>query len=169
MRGRKPKPTALHKQDGTLNVTRHKSRKKEPVPPGRLRTAPAWMSATQRAGWDYAVRNAPPSLLRRLDRSVLVVWVVAEDLHRQAAQKLAESAPVVASPKTGEPIANPYLAVLNRQAQIMMKAAAEMGFTPSSRARVNGGGAGDEDPEADDEFGRIAAEVGAPVKGGGIH
>jgi hypothetical protein len=35
-----------------------------------------------------------------------------------------------------KPLQSPYLAILNKQAQIMLKAAAELGFSPSSRSRV---------------------------------
>jgi len=35
------------------------------------------------------------------------------------------------------PMQSPYLAIANKQAQIMTKAATEMGFTPASRSRVS--------------------------------
>jgi phage terminase small subunit len=35
------------------------------------------------------------------------------------------------------PVQSPYLSIINKQAQIMVKAAAEMGFTPSSRSRIS--------------------------------
>ncbi len=31
---------------------------------------------------------------------------------------------------------SPYLAIINKQAQLLQRAAAEMGFTPASRSRV---------------------------------
>ena len=31
---------------------------------------------------------------------------------------------------------NPYLAILNKQATVMLKAASELGFTPASRPRI---------------------------------
>jgi hypothetical protein len=34
------------------------------------------------------------------------------------------------------PLQSPYLAILNKQAQIMLKAGAELGFSPASRTRV---------------------------------
>jgi phage terminase small subunit len=40
------------------------------------------------------------------------------------------------SPNAGLPLQSPYLAILNKQAQIMLKAGAELGFSPSSRSRV---------------------------------
>jgi len=37
---------------------------------------------------------------------------------------------------TGVPMQSPYLAIANKQAQIMTKAATETGFTPESRSRI---------------------------------
>jgi phage terminase small subunit len=37
----------------------------------------------------------------------------------------------------GFPIQSPYLAIVNRQAEIMMRIASEFGFTPASRGRIS--------------------------------
>lgn len=87
-------------------------------------------------GWAFAITNAPYGLLKQLDRSVLAIWVVAEDLHREAAEKVAQYGLLTKSPNAGLPLQSPYLAILNKQAQIMLKAGAELGFSPSSRTRV---------------------------------
>jgi phage terminase small subunit len=42
---------------------------------------------------------------------------------------------MVKSP-TGFPMQSPYVAVANRQAEIMMRIASEFGFTPASRSRI---------------------------------
>jgi hypothetical protein len=47
--------------------------------------APERLSEGQRANWNHELAHTPPGLLERLDRGVLVAWVVAEDLRRQAA------------------------------------------------------------------------------------
>ena len=43
---------------------------------------------------------------------------------------------LIKAPNTGVPMQSPYLAIANKQAQIMTKAAVEMGFTPASRSRI---------------------------------
>lgn len=134
MRGRKPKPTWLKVVGG--NPGRRPLNDAEPIPQGDLVDAPTWMTESQQTGWRYAIEHAPLGLLKRLDRSVLAVWVVAQDLHQDAAEKVARYGAVIKAPVTGVPIQSPYVAVLNKQAAIMMKAASEMGFTPSSRSRV---------------------------------
>jgi P27 family predicted phage terminase small subunit len=134
MRGRKPAPTHLKRIRG--NPSKRPLNDREPVPEGDLFAAPEWMTDIQREGWAYAITNSPHGLLKYLDRSVLAIWVVAEGLHREAAEKIAQYGLLTKSPNAGLPLQSPYLAILNKQAQIMLKAAAELGFTPSSRSRV---------------------------------
>jgi P27 family predicted phage terminase small subunit len=133
MRGRKPKPTHLKILDGTVK----EFPKSEPLPIGELDLAPDWMSEEQKSSWEYAIAHAPEGLLKKLDRSILAAWVIAEDLHRQATMEVNEHGLVTKSPVKGDPMQNPYLSIANRQAQIMMKAGSELGFTPSSRSRVS--------------------------------
>ena len=138
MRGRKPKPTHLHVIEGTLDVSKHRSRKKEPAPAGSLVDPPEWFTARQREVWDYAIANAPAGLLRKLDLSVLAVWAVASSLHRDAVEriaKLGEDGLLYKTPANGTLIINPLIGIVNRQAAVMLKAAAELGFSPASRAR----------------------------------
>jgi P27 family predicted phage terminase small subunit len=134
MRGRKPTPTHLKRLAG--NPGKRPLNSQEPVPDGNLHAAPGWMSEGQREGWAYAITHSPHGLLKKLDRSILAIWVVAEDLHREAAEKIGQYGLLTKSPNAGLPLQSPYLAILNKQAQIMLKAAAELGFTPSSRSRV---------------------------------
>ena len=135
MPGPKPKPTHLKVVEN--NPGRRKLNDKEPKPRGNRYDPPKWQTDAQRKGWQDAIEAAPIGLLKRLDRSVLVAWVVAEDLHRQAAEKLnsADGAMLIRTPN-GMPAQSPYVSIVNKQAQIMMKAAAEMGFTPASRSKV---------------------------------
>lgn len=133
MPGPPKKPTALKLVAG--NPGKRALNKKEPKPRGNLYDPPAWLTEAQRTGWQYAIETAPYGLLKRVDRSTLVAWVVAEDLHRQATEKLNGGAMLIKTPN-GMPVQSPYLSILNKQAMIMLKAASEMGFTPASRSRV---------------------------------
>lgn len=109
----------------------------EPQPQGKLeeRPPPEHLSETQRQIWREAIKSAPPGMLRFLDESVLEVWVVARERHRDASKKVSELGSLLKA-KSGVPYQNPYLSIMNKQAQIMLKAAAELGFSPSSRSRV---------------------------------
>jgi P27 family predicted phage terminase small subunit len=108
----------------------------EPIPVGALREPPDWFSESQKAGWRYAIEHAPFGLLKRLDRSALVAWAVAEDAHRQAAEKVQQHGMLVKTAQ-GTPIQSPYVGIMNRQANIMLRAIAQLGFSPSSRAGVS--------------------------------
>jgi len=108
----------------------------EPQPRADLAAPPAWLTERQQGTWREVVELSPPGLLKDVDASVFAVWVVAFDLYQEASEKLARTGMLIKAPNTGVPMQSPYLAIVNRQAQIMLKAAAEMGFTPASRSRV---------------------------------
>lgn len=134
MRGRKPTPTALKLIAG--NPGKRPINTDEPQPRSDLTQAPDWLTDRQRATWIEVVELAPAGLLKDIDASVFTVWVIAFDLYQEASEKLSRTGMLIKAPNTGVPMQSPYLAIVNRQAQIMMKAAAEMGFTPASRSRV---------------------------------
>jgi len=134
MSGRKPKPTWLKIVNG--NPGKRPLNTNEPQPVGDLTSAPDWMSPSQKEGWDYAIAHSPRGLLKLIDRSVLAVWVVAEDTHRQASEKVTEQG-LLMTTKTGELVQSTYLPIQNRQALIMMKAGSELGFSPTARARIS--------------------------------
>ncbi len=135
MAGRKPLPTSIKKIKGTLQKCRTNTR--EPKPIGDLVEPPDYMTDGAKSAWRYAIQCAPPNLLKQLDASVLEVWACAADLYRRAQQGLAETGLLVKAPMTGVLMQSPYLAIANKQAQIMTKAGVEMGFTPSSRSKIN--------------------------------
>jgi P27 family predicted phage terminase small subunit len=152
MRGRKPVATHLKFLRG--NPGKRALNPNEPKPIGDLADPPEWMSEGQRAGWVYAIENAPRGLLKKLDRSVLVTWVVAEDLHRQATGQVEKYGMLTKTPGTGAPMQSPYLPIVNKQAQIMLRAAEQLGFSPSARSRVQL--ADDPRPDEDDPWARFA-------------
>src|SRR3954468_12435943 len=73
-----------------------------------------------------AVERAP--LLARL--------CVALAYADEANEKLDATGLLVKAPNTGFPIQSPYLAVLNKQAEIARKLAAELALPPAQRDRV---------------------------------
>lgn len=149
MAGRKPLPTAIKKLKGTLQKCR--TSPNEPQPQGDLVEPPEYMTDGAKLAWRYAVESAPEHLLKRLDMSVLEVWSCAADLYRKAQIGLNKTGLLMKSPNAGVPIQSPFLAIANKQAQIMTKAAVEMGFTPASRSRISipGESPKDNDPWAD--------------------
>lgn len=113
---------------------------------GEVHEAPAHLTPAQRQDWDYAIENAPPGLLKRIDRGILMVWITACDIHRQASLEQSKVTLVVMTTRTfdvdgkqtggGNPIQSPFLGIINTQAGIMIRAASELGFSPASRPRI---------------------------------
>jgi hypothetical protein len=65
----------------------------------------------------------------------MAIWVVAEDLHGGAAEKI-QYGRLTKSDNDGLPLQSPNLAFLNKQAQTMVKAGAEPGFSPAICTKV---------------------------------
>lgn len=134
MRGRKPKPSFLRALDGGASHS-HVPNPDEPKPDGDITDPPPELSATQQKIWRYAIANAPPGMLKLIDASVFKVWVVAEDTLERARAEVSRLGLLVKN-KDGHTIPNPYLSIQNKQAAIVMKSAAELGFSPTARPRV---------------------------------
>jgi phage terminase small subunit len=145
--GRKRKPTILHVLQGTYNATDHADRINEPVAVGNLTAetpAPEWMTPSQQAGWRYAIEHAPLGVLKKIDASALVTWVLAEDRQRiaavaQARLDVGNELPLLVRGRGRQFIPSPYVAILSRTGIVLIRAAAELGFTPASRPRMTSG------------------------------
>ena len=74
-------------------------------------------------------------LLTNLDRAALAAHCGAYALWAEATEAIQKYGAMIKSPQ-GFPIQSPYLAIANRQAEIMMRIASEFGFTPASRSRI---------------------------------
>jgi P27 family predicted phage terminase small subunit len=131
--GPKPKPLMLRELHG--NPGRRPLPIDEPEGVGDLWAPPAWFDEDQRAQWHYAVDHAPPGLLTGTDREVLAIWCVACVEYAKAVQEVRALGQVVKT-KEGNAIQNPFMAIVNRQALIMLKAGSEMGFSPAARASL---------------------------------
>lgn len=137
---RPPKPTHLKIVEG--NPGKRALPKNEPKPTGNLANPPTYLDKEEKAEWRYVLKHAPDGLLKMLDTAVMEVYVTARIQHRKALKQLREEG-LTLTTSNGNLITNPLVGVLNRQAEIALKAATQMGFTPVSRARV----ALDETPE----------------------
>lgn len=134
MRGRKPKPTQLK----DLHGSQEPRNPNEPIPETVIEIVPPpeHFDEDMRQIWRFALEHAPPGMLKAIDAAVLEVWCVAHALHRKAVRAQQRYALVIPAPVTKYPIQAPYLAIINRQALVMMRAAAELGFSPTARPRV---------------------------------
>lgn len=141
-RGPAPKATVLRLLDG--NPGKRPLPKNEPVPSGEIGDPPDHLAAEAQAKWREIVASAAPGLLTLIDRSALEAFCTAWALHRQATLELQEKGggPVIEDPK-GRAMRNPWVMVLNQQAQIMAQYSSKFGLTPGDRVGLGTPGAGD--------------------------
>jgi P27 family predicted phage terminase small subunit len=84
-------------------------------------------------------------LLTGLDRNLLAAYCQAHALWVEAIASIGRYGTMVKSPN-GFPMQSPYVAVANKQVDIMVRIAAELGMSPSSRTRIRVGDKPPQDP-----------------------
>ncbi len=135
MRGRKPKPTALKVVEG--NPGRRPLNGREPKPPAKMPTCPSHLSATAKTEWKRLARVlSDVGLLTLVDRTVLAGYCQAYGRWVEAEKKLQETPTLLKTP-AGYIQTSPWLTISNKQMELMAKYMAELGLTPSSRARLS--------------------------------
>lgn len=136
--GQRPVPTELHKMRGTYRADRHGA---APIALGDLQKPPPHFNPEQRRSWRYAIEHAPSHLLRKIDRGTLAVWVEAEVRHFEATAeqtKLNQQSGIkylIPGPMGGL-IASPLVDVIDKAGKTMMRASADLGFSPATRTRI---------------------------------
>ena len=146
MRGRKPLPSNVVRLRG--NPGKRRLNDAEPRPAAAPPTCPAYLGGEARKEWKRLSRElAALGLLTRLDRGLLAAYCQAHALWVEAVRSLERYGTMVKSPN-GHPMQSPYVAVANKQVEIMGRIAAEFGMTPSSRTRIRVGGRIPDDPFA---------------------
>lgn len=120
-RGRKPTPQA-----GTLARTRLAA----------LPRCPPHLSAVAQKEWR---RLATPlheaGLLTLADRAALAAYCAAYARWMEAEEKLSDTPPLLKTP-SGYVQQSPWLSVANKQMELMARFMAELGLSPSARARL---------------------------------
>jgi P27 family predicted phage terminase small subunit len=134
MRGRRPKPTALKLIDG--NPGRRPLNLHEPKPDRAIPTCPAHLMPTARAEWKRLAHELDRlGILSNLDRAALAAYCQAYGRWVEAERKLKETPTLLRTP-SGYVQPSPYLAIANRQMELMHRFMAELGLSPASRSRV---------------------------------
>jgi P27 family predicted phage terminase small subunit len=131
----RPQPTALKVLRG--NPGKRRLNHAEPIhPPLSTDCPPELVDPVARAEWD---RIAPQLIacgqVMTVDRATLVGYCLKyaqwQALEREGAQH-----PFIVRSPNGYPLPNPALCMANKAFNLMLKAAIELGITPSSRSRV---------------------------------
>ena len=134
MRGRKPKPTKLKVLTG--NPGKRPLNHHEPRPEPAVPDCPPELSEAAQREWNRLVGELSKlNLLTHLDRAALAAYCNAYAMWVEAVEAIQKYGSMVKSP-SGFPIQSPYVAIANRQAEIMLRISAEFGFTPASRGRI---------------------------------
>jgi P27 family predicted phage terminase small subunit len=141
MRGRRPTPTRLKLLTG--NPGKRPLNRDEPRPDVVAPECPAELGPVAHQEWDRLVDELIAlGLLTNLDRAALAAYCGAYALWAHATESIEKYGAMIKSPQ-GFPIQSPYLAIANRQAEIMIRIASEFGFTPASRSRISTPASGD--------------------------
>jgi P27 family predicted phage terminase small subunit len=144
MRGRKPLPSNVVRLRG--NPGKRRLNDAEPRPAIKAPSCPSCLGEEARKEWKWlAGELAELGLLTTIDRGMLAAYCQAHALWVEAVSSIGRYGTMVKSPN-GFPMQSPYVAVANKQVEIMVRIAAEFGMTPSSRSRIRVGDKAPEDP-----------------------
>jgi hypothetical protein len=142
MRGRKPKPTVLHKLQGTFNASAHRDRKSEPKPEGELLTPPRDMTAAQKKILKRVVEVAPKGVLFQIDETVLRAWVETVDRRAELQRVLDADRGAV------DWELNAAHRGIDRATLLLVRLTEQLGFSPASRPRIKAETPRDPDPDS---------------------
>jgi P27 family predicted phage terminase small subunit len=133
MPGRRPKPTALKELEGS----RIRRRGDEPQP-GGIPKCPQHLDADAKKEWRRISRELLSlGLLTSIDRAALAAYCAAWSRWITAEVNVQKFGAVIKSPKSGFPIANPYVGIANTAMTNMRAFLIEFGMTPASRSRLS--------------------------------
>jgi P27 family predicted phage terminase small subunit len=109
----------------------------EPRPEVAIPECPIELGPLARREWDrLAAELATLRILTNLNRAALVAYCGAYAMWAEATEAIQKYGTMVKAP-SGYPQQSPYVAIVNRQAEIMIRIASEFGFTPASRGRIS--------------------------------
>jgi P27 family predicted phage terminase small subunit len=96
---------------------------------------PAELPPLAREEWNRIVSELIAlGILSKFDRGPLAIYCGAYAMWAEAMEALNEFGTMIKSPN-GYLVQSPWVAILNRQAEVMLRIASEFGFSPASRSR----------------------------------
>jgi P27 family predicted phage terminase small subunit len=102
-----------------------------------INDSPAWFGEIARGEWrrlGKALSDA--GIVTGWDRNLLITACVEWERYIEAQRRVQQLGVIMKSPKVKALIQNPYLSVANGSLERLLKLWAELGLTPSSRARL---------------------------------
>lgn len=103
--------------------------------PMRDLECPAELPPLAKEEWNRIVGELVAlGVLSKFDRGPLAIYCGAYAAWAEAMMAIQEFGMMIKSP-SGYPVQSPYVAIVNRQADMMVRIAGEFGFTPAARYR----------------------------------
>lgn len=135
MKGRKPKPAKIKELSG--NPGKRKVNTDEPkIQPADLSEPPDYLDEVGVAEWERLAASLPAGLITDADVQVLGTYCASFARAVRAMKTMAEDRCEYGTTASGYLMPHPANGILNQALGYMMKAAVELGFTPSARSRV---------------------------------
>ena len=129
-----PKPTALKILEG--NPGKRPLNKKEPKPRPLVPTCPDWLNKDAKAKWaEFCPLLDEAGILTQIDGDSLAQYCMAWIRLKRYIKLAAKSPPVFKAP-SGYLCASPLVSMIQKEAALVNRLAAELGLTPSSRSRL---------------------------------
>lgn len=142
MRGRKPTPTKLKILRGNPGKREINRKEPKPKPPQKDKKTgapklapPAYLAEPAKKLFKETLKAAPEGLLTKLDRALLGRWCQNECRIAELEKTLREMGMTFTTEK-GYVCQRPELTMINTIQKTQVRMEAEMGFTPSSRSRI---------------------------------
>ena len=143
MKGRKPKPTAIHKQNGNPSKKDLDERdQNEPKPPApeKIPRPPKFFDKVAKKEWRRCIKVLiAMGVYTQADLAIFQGYCIAYSQMIHCGQFLLEldgKLPVYKTPG-GALIQMPQVSMFNKSFEKVKAACAELGFTPSARGRMN--------------------------------
>jgi hypothetical protein len=136
LRGRKPKTLAEKRLTGTLR--KHPVTPVVPEPPQGDLLCPLAVKQNPCAAayWRMYLGGTAPGHLTSVDAPLLARLCVALAYADEANAQVQALGLLVKAPHTKLPVQSPWLSIMNRQAEIARKLAAELALPPAQRGRA---------------------------------
>jgi P27 family predicted phage terminase small subunit len=132
--GRRPKPTAIRRLEG--NRGKRAWNHAEPTAPDALPRCPEHLAPVARAEWRRVARTLHAmGVLTTIDRAALAAYCQAYARWVEAEHRLRETPPLVKT-ASGYVQQSPWLAIANKQLELMGRFMTELGMTRAARSRV---------------------------------
>ena len=134
-RGRRPKPTAIRRWRATAASGPGTTTSRQP-PDAHAALPRASRAGRPQAEWRRVARTLHAmGVLTTIDRAALAAYCQGYARWVEAEQKLKETPALLKTP-SGYVQQSPWLAIANKQLELMGRYMTELGMTPASRSRV---------------------------------